>query len=181
MPSGTPWPKYWAPFGFIDFATRTKPRVVTLMSIADGTSNTLMLSEQIMGPDDSEDWRGDFLNDDQQTGKFNTIDPPNTGVDWFRTGYAPSCVNTLQLPCMLTSAAQGGKISARSRHTGGESQQPGGSNRVVLRVADLPAQIDALKKADVKFRNQMEAGPVGRQIQVEDPDGNPIELFESAR
>jgi glyoxylase I family protein len=61
---------------------------------------------------------------------------------------------------------------------GGESQQPGGWNRVVLRVADLPAQIDALKNAGVKFRNQMETGPGGRQIQVEDPDGNPIELFE---
>jgi glyoxylase I family protein len=64
---------------------------------------------------------------------------------------------------------------------GGESQQPGGWNRVVLRVADLPAQIDALKKAGVKLRNQMETGPGGRQIQVEDPDGNPIELFEPAR
>ena len=64
---------------------------------------------------------------------------------------------------------------------GGESQQPGGWNRVVLRVANLPAQVDALKSAGVKFRNQMEAGPVGRQIQVEDPDGNPIELFEPAR
>ena len=64
---------------------------------------------------------------------------------------------------------------------GGESQQPGGWNRVVLRVADLPARIDALKNGAVKFRNQMEAGPVGRQIQIEDPDGNPIELFESAR
>jgi glyoxylase I family protein len=64
---------------------------------------------------------------------------------------------------------------------GGESQQPGGWNRVVVRVADLPAQIDALRKAGVKFRNQMEAGPGGRQIQVEDPDGNPIELFEPAR
>ena len=62
----------------------------------------------------------------------------------------------------------------------GESQQPGGWNRVVLRVADLPAQIDSLKNAGVKFRNQMEVGPVGRQIQVEDPDGNPIELFEPA-
>ena len=61
---------------------------------------------------------------------------------------------------------------------GGEAQQPGGWNRVVLRVADLPAQIDALKNAGAKFRNQMEAGPFGRQIQVEDPDGNPIELFE---
>jgi glyoxylase I family protein len=64
---------------------------------------------------------------------------------------------------------------------GGESQRPGGSNRVVLRVADLPAQINALKNAGVKFRNQMETGPVGQQIQVEDPDGNPIELFEPAR
>jgi glyoxylase I family protein len=64
---------------------------------------------------------------------------------------------------------------------GGESQEPGGWNRVVLRVTDLPARIDALNKADVKFRNQMEVGPGGRQVQVEDPDGNPIELFEPAR
>ena len=63
----------------------------------------------------------------------------------------------------------------------GESQQPGGWNRVVLRVADLPARIEALKNAGVKFRNQMETGPVGRQIQIEDPDGNPIELFEPAQ
>jgi glyoxylase I family protein len=48
-------------------------------------------------------------------------------------------------------------------------------------VTDLPAQIDALKNAGVKFPNQMEAGPAGRQIQVDDPDGNPIELFEPAR
>jgi glyoxylase I family protein len=64
---------------------------------------------------------------------------------------------------------------------GGESQRPGGWNRLVLRVTDLPAHIDALQNAGVKFRNQMEAGPSGRQIQVEDPDGNPIELFEPAQ
>ena len=63
----------------------------------------------------------------------------------------------------------------------GETQEPGGWNRVVLRVRDLPARIDALEKAGVKFRNPMESGPGGRQIQVEDPDGNPIELFEQAR
>jgi glyoxylase I family protein len=63
----------------------------------------------------------------------------------------------------------------------GDSQEPGGWNRVVLRVADLPRQIDILKKAGLHFRNEMEVGPVGRQIQVEDPDGNPIELFEPAR
>jgi glyoxylase I family protein len=52
---------------------------------------------------------------------------------------------------------------------------------VVLGVVDLPARIDALKKAAVTFRNQMESGPAGRQIQIEDPDGNRIELFEPAR
>ena len=63
----------------------------------------------------------------------------------------------------------------------GRRQQPGGWNRVVLRVADLPACIEQLKQAGLRFRNEMEVGPGGRQIQLEDPDGNPIELFEPAR
>jgi glyoxylase I family protein len=63
----------------------------------------------------------------------------------------------------------------------GQSQEPGGWNRVVLRVSDLPACIAALKSAGLRFRNEMETGPGGRQIQIEDPDGNPIELFEPAR
>lgn len=63
----------------------------------------------------------------------------------------------------------------------GHSQEPGGWNRVVLQVADLPARIEALKKAGLRFRNEMEAGPGGKQIQLLDPDGNPLELFEPAR
>ena len=63
----------------------------------------------------------------------------------------------------------------------GQRQEPGGWNRVVLRVKDLTAFIDALKKAGLHFRNEMETGPGGRQIQIENPDGNPIELFEPAR
>jgi glyoxylase I family protein len=62
----------------------------------------------------------------------------------------------------------------------GRRQEPGGWNRVVLKVKDLPACITELKKAGIHFRNEMETGPGGRQIQVEDPDGNPIELFEPA-
>lgn len=62
----------------------------------------------------------------------------------------------------------------------GQSQEPGGWNRVILQVADLPARIEALKKAGLHFRNEMETGPGGRQIQLEDPDGNAIELFEPA-
>ena len=63
----------------------------------------------------------------------------------------------------------------------GRQQEPGGWNRVVLLVQDLPARITDLKKQEVHFRNEMEVGPGGRQIQVEDPDGNPIELLEPAR
>jgi glyoxylase I family protein len=63
----------------------------------------------------------------------------------------------------------------------GHRQEPGGWNRIVLRVADLPAHIESLKKAGLRFRNEIEVGPAGKQVQIEDPDGNPIELFEPAR
>jgi glyoxylase I family protein len=64
----------------------------------------------------------------------------------------------------------------------GERQEPGGWNRVVLRVEDLDGFITVLENAGLhfRFRNTMETGPRGRQIQIEDPDGNPIELFEPA-
>jgi glyoxylase I family protein len=63
----------------------------------------------------------------------------------------------------------------------GDRQEPGGWNRIVLRVVDLAGCIAAFKTAGLRFRNEMETGPGGRQIQIEDPDGNPIELFEPAR
>ena len=62
----------------------------------------------------------------------------------------------------------------------GRPQEPGGWNRIILQVKDLSTRIEELKKADVHFRNEMETGPGGKQIQLEDPDGNPIELFEPA-
>jgi len=63
----------------------------------------------------------------------------------------------------------------------GRHQEPGGWNRVILQVADLSTRIETLKQSGLRFRNQMEAGPGGKQVQLEDPDGNPIELFEPAR
>jgi glyoxylase I family protein len=63
----------------------------------------------------------------------------------------------------------------------GRRQEPGGWNRIVLRVADLPAVIAELKRGGLRFRNELEEGPGGRQIQIEDPDGNPLELFEPAK
>jgi glyoxylase I family protein len=49
---------------------------------------------------------------------------------------------------------------------------------VRYQVKDVPARITELKDRGVRFRNELETGPGGRQIQIEDPDGNPIELFE---
>ena len=54
----------------------------------------------------------------------------------------------------------------------------GANERQVHAIAD--GIVEALKKAGLNFRNQMETGPGGKQIQLEDPDGNPIELFEPA-
>jgi catechol 2,3-dioxygenase-like lactoylglutathione lyase family enzyme len=58
---------------------------------------------------------------------------------------------------------------------------PGGWNRFSLEVADLDATVDALDRAGVRFRNEIVIGVGGRQILVEDPSGNPVELFEPTR
>lgn len=62
----------------------------------------------------------------------------------------------------------------------GRQQAPGGWNRVILQVPGLEARIEGLKQAGLRLRNEMESGPGGKQILLEDPDGNPIELFEPA-
>jgi len=62
----------------------------------------------------------------------------------------------------------------------GRRQRPGGWNRIALEVDDLPARVEAMREAGLRFRSEIEAGPGGRQIQLEDPDGNPVELFEPA-
>jgi glyoxylase I family protein len=63
----------------------------------------------------------------------------------------------------------------------GRHQEPGGWNRVVLEVKDLAARIAELRGGGLRFRNDLEVGPGGKQIQLEDPDGNPLELFEPAQ
>ena len=62
----------------------------------------------------------------------------------------------------------------------GRQAEPGGWNRLVLKVEDLPSAVSTMKKAGVSLRSDIVSGPGGRQVQLEDPDGNPIELFEPA-
>jgi glyoxylase I family protein len=78
----------------------------------------------------------------------------------------------------LTLLLSGPEASGSRPMPDGQRQAPGGWNRIVLRVKDLPERIKTLRAAGLQFRNDMEVGPGGRQIQLEDPDGNPIELFE---
>jgi glyoxylase I family protein len=80
----------------------------------------------------------------------------------------------------LTLWLSGPKSSGSRPMPGGHSQEPGGWNRFVLEVDDLASCVAALKAAGLHFRNEIETGPGGRQIQVEDPDGNPVELFQPA-
>jgi glyoxylase I family protein len=81
----------------------------------------------------------------------------------------------------LTLWLSGPKSSGSRALPDGRKQEPGGWNRIVLEVDDLPSRVAELKKAGLRFRNEIEKGPGGKQIQVEDPDGNPVELFEPAR
>jgi catechol 2,3-dioxygenase-like lactoylglutathione lyase family enzyme len=70
--------------------------------------------------------------------------------------------------------------SARKPLKSGDTPVPGGWNRIVIEVKDLDATLVALKALDAKFRSQPIKGPGGRQILINDPSGNPIELFEPA-
>ena len=60
----------------------------------------------------------------------------------------------------------------------GRRPQPGGWNRIQIEVEDLEKTVERLKQAGAKFRNEIVQGAGGRQILLEDPSGNPIELFE---
>ncbi len=91
-----------------------------------------------------------------------------------KTGTAFAMVSRGPLQLVLSGPGSSG---ARPMPDG-RQQEPGGWNRIILYVPDLDAQIGKLKTSGVRFRNGVEAGPGGKQIQIEDPDGNPIELHE---
>jgi predicted enzyme related to lactoylglutathione lyase len=62
----------------------------------------------------------------------------------------------------------------------GERPAPGGWNRIVLYVPDIHAKVAELRKQGVHFRNDIVSGPGGQEILLEDPSGNPVELFQPA-
>ena len=62
----------------------------------------------------------------------------------------------------------------------GRNPEPGGWNRIHFVVDDIAGEVERLRSAGLTFRNEIVSGPGGKQILVDDPSGNPIELFEPA-
>lgn len=89
-------------------------------------------------------------------------------------GFAALSRGELQL--LMNST--GGPGGASQPMPDGRRPEPGGWNRIQLRVTDLAREVEALKRAGVKFRNDIVVGNGGKQILAEDPSGNLIELFE---
>ncbi len=68
--------------------------------------------------------------------------------------------------------------SARKKLKDGSVPEPGGWNRLILEVKDIESMVAKLESQGAKFRSKPIKGPGGKQVLVEDPSGNPIELFE---
>jgi catechol 2,3-dioxygenase-like lactoylglutathione lyase family enzyme len=60
----------------------------------------------------------------------------------------------------------------------GRRPGPGGWNRIVVQVDDIDAKVKELRAAGTTFRNEVFSGPGGSQVLIEDPDGNPVEIFQ---
>ena len=79
----------------------------------------------------------------------------------------------------LTLWLSGPGTSASKPLSDGSTPTPGGWNRLVIEVPDLRASMQALGSTGAKFRSEPVQGPGGQQVLVEDPSGNPIELFQA--
>jgi catechol 2,3-dioxygenase-like lactoylglutathione lyase family enzyme len=114
------------------------------------------------------------------------VDDVQAAVDFYtthlgftvRSSAAPAFADVIRgnLRLLLSGPAS----SAGRPMLDGRRPGPGGWNRIHLIVADLPGEIDRLRAAGVVFRNDIVTGPGGEQILIEDPSGNPIELFTPA-
>ena len=81
----------------------------------------------------------------------------------------------------LVLTAPGGGPGGGQAMPDGSLPTPGGWNRVQLEVDDLDQTVDSLRSVGARFRNEIVEGVGGRQILVEDPAGNPVELFQPTR
>jgi catechol 2,3-dioxygenase-like lactoylglutathione lyase family enzyme len=80
----------------------------------------------------------------------------------------------------LVLSAPGGGPGGGQAMADGTLPSPGGWNRFAIEVTDLDGTVGQLRRAGARFRNDIVSGVGGRQILLEDPSGNPVELFEPA-
>jgi catechol 2,3-dioxygenase-like lactoylglutathione lyase family enzyme len=115
-----------------------------------------------------------------------TVNDVQSAIDFYTTqlGFQP-VMHPAPAFAMLTRGELRLVLSASNPSAGGGQpmpdgrvQQPGGWNRFAIQVDDLAALVDQLRSAGVHFRNQIVTGVGGKQIILDDPSGNPIELFE---
>jgi catechol 2,3-dioxygenase-like lactoylglutathione lyase family enzyme len=114
------------------------------------------------------------------------VDDVQTAVDFYTThfgfevltSFAPAFADVVRgnLRLLLSGPAS----SAGRPMPDGRTPGPGGWNRIHLIVADIAAEVERLRAAGLTFRNDIVTGPGGQQILIEDPAGNPIELFQPA-
>src|SRR3954465_9045849 len=95
-----------------------------------------------------------------------------------RSSHAPAFADAVRGNLRLLLS--GPTSSAGRRMPDGRTPGPGGWNRIHFIVEDIAADVERLRAAGLKFRNDIVTGPGGRQILLEDPSGNPIELFQPA-
>jgi catechol 2,3-dioxygenase-like lactoylglutathione lyase family enzyme len=95
-----------------------------------------------------------------------------------RSSFAPAFADVVRgnLRLLLSGPAS----SAGRPMPDGRTPGPGGWNRIHFIVADIANEVERLRSVGVKFRNDIVSGPGGQQILLEDPSGNPIELFQPA-
>ena len=114
------------------------------------------------------------------------VDDVQAAVDFYtvhfgfevRTDAVPAFADVVRGPLRLLLS--GPKSSAGRPMPDGRTPEPGGWNRIHFIVDDLAAEVERLRAAGVGFRNDVVSGPGGQQILLEDPAGNPIELFQPA-
>jgi prepilin-type N-terminal cleavage/methylation domain-containing protein/prepilin-type processing-associated H-X9-DG protein len=131
-----PQPSAMAPFAHLN-GDRTRPLVVKITSITDGTSNTLMMSETLMANSSSDnDWRGDFQNDDGHCRFQALLTPNSTSPDIIQNGWFQNTGDPL-MPA-VAGARDAQVAGARSRHTGGvNASMCDGTVRFVTNSIDL--------------------------------------------
>jgi catechol 2,3-dioxygenase-like lactoylglutathione lyase family enzyme len=126
------------------------------------------------------------MTDDATVNVRYLVDDVQAAIDFY-TAHLGFTTNTAMLPAFadvtrghLRLLLSGPASSAGRTLPDGRRPEPGGWNRIHLIVADIDAEVARLTAAGVPFRSEVIKGPGGHQIVLDDPSGNPVELFQPA-